>query len=175
MRILLTILICTSVQCFGAESSLYDFLSGVVQGSGQKNGDQQEKKSEISYSEAAYYMAEGAAVTTAVCLPTIFFVKIFGFEQMGKDESCPVNDSFVPMCLALVQTSPGCSWSLRYSLKAYNSRQSHAVKKEYNSQSNNFTVEPLARQDIVNAHAKSVGSIMALIGVGLAVCVSLND
>lgn len=97
---------------------------------GQQNEQKEHiKESPISYSEAAYHMAEGAAITAVVCLPTMYCFKFMGFEAMCKEELCYANYPFLPMCAALLQSSPGFSWYMKYALKAYNSRQPQAVKK----------------------------------------------
>lgn len=176
MKTLLIILMAVFTPKLVAEQPVYDLLHHLVQGSEQQNEQKkQEQQSCVSYSEATYHMAEGAVVTAAVCLPTIYCFKFLGFEAMCKDEVIFADYAFLPICAALLQASPGFSWQIKYVLKAYNSRQPLTVKKKYNPQVHDFTIEPVSYQDKLNAHAKLIGSALALVGIGVAVYRSLND
>jgi hypothetical protein len=141
---------------------------------GQQNEQKEHiKESPISYSEAAYHMAEGAAVTAVVCLPMVMSSRFMTlFDAENKIYGIDLRDKCV---LTFKEIYPGYLFSLTYALKAYNSRQPQAVKKEYDQQSRIFTLEPVSYQDRLNARAKFAGSMLAVLGIGIAVYRSLND
>lgn len=154
-----------------AEQSLpYNLLSQLQQ------NEQKEhiKKTSVSYSEAAYHMAEGAAVTTVCCLPSILCFKGFGFEAMYKAERDYANYDIYPICAGLLHSSSGIPCIGGYALKIYNARRPEAVKKEYNQQLRAFTIEPVSDQDKLNTYAKFTGSVLSILGMTLGYCYFLN-
>lgn len=174
MKRVLSIIALIIVPWLHAGQSLPYNLLSQLQNAEQKNGEQQEKES-ISYSEAAYHMAEGAAVTAICCLPSILCFKGFGFETMYKNENKYYLDYHIyPICAGLLNSSSGIPCIGGYALKIYNARRPGAVKKEYNQQLRAFTIEPVSDQDKLNASAKCLGSVLSIAGMTLGYCYCLK-
>ncbi len=131
------------------------------------------KELPISYSQVAYHMVEGAAITTVACLPVVMssrFMTLFDSDNQIYDLN------FRDKCALTFQgIYPGYLFSLGYVLRAYNSRQPQAVNKKYDEQLNTFVLEPVSYQDKLNNHAKFAGSMLAVLAMGVAVYRSLND
>lgn len=166
----LIITVIITIPFLHAEQAAYNILSQLKQQNEQK---EHIKESPISYSQVAYYMAEGAVVTTVACLPIVMssrFMTLFDSDNQIYDLN------FRDKCALTFQgIYPGYLFSLTYALKSYNSRQPQAVNKKHDQETCTFTIEPVSYQDKLNAHAKFVGSMLAVLGIGVVVYRSLND
>lgn len=113
-----------TIMMLNADQTAYNLLSQLVQPNEQRESV---KESSVSYSEAAYHMAEGAAVTTAACLPTIIcFGSLFNsdnyiFDLRGN------QDKFM---LAMFAGFSGYSFPVRYALKVRDCGKTEYMKKD---------------------------------------------